>query len=136
MSLLKRRPSRFPADMLEWLDTYGRYRLDQWNSGIDGGAVWARLAPLLEEARRDPEAFLTDLEDVVAGARSGFATLGAGGVAWEALNHEDPFSFPAGGRLIDAGIAFKVARGLPPEAFAGYEVARWLNVKGERPARS
>jgi photosystem II stability/assembly factor-like uncharacterized protein len=133
MGLFRRTPSRFPADMLEWLDTYGRHRLDRWTSGIDGGAIWGRLEPLLEELRRDPDGFLADLEELVAGARGSFVTLGAGGLAWEALNHDDPFRFPAAGRLIDAGIAFKVARGLPSDVFAIYETERWLEVKGERP---
>jgi hypothetical protein len=109
--------------MVRWLDIFGRYRLDSLHSRIDGEFIWNRLGPLLEEARRDQDGFLADLGALVADDRGGFPTLGAAGVVWEVYG-ADAFDIPAALPLIDAGIAFKQARGLPGGAFTGYEMQR------------
>jgi hypothetical protein len=109
--------------MLQFLDAYGRYRLDSQRSGIDLGELWMRLEPLIELARRDPDGFLADLEALVADDRSGFPKLGAAGLAWEAVASYDGAGASAAA-LIDAGIAVKQARNLPETEFAGYELTR------------
>jgi len=131
MRLFRRRPrSRFPADMAAWLQTFGRYRLDQTTSRVGGAGLWERIGPLYEDAKTDPDGFLADLAVVVAGDRGGFATLGAAGVVWE-LFGADALEIPAALPLIDAGIAMKTARGLPGLAFTGYEMQRVRTLRGQ-----
>ncbi|GAA3934113.1 hypothetical protein [Actinoplanes auranticolor] len=122
MALFRRSRSRFPADMPRWLETFGRYTFDL-HSGIDDGEMWSRIATFHEMARSDRDGFLTDLRAVVADDRGGFATFGAARVVWE-LFGGDALHLPAALPIIDAGIAFKRARGLPTGALTGYEMQR------------
>jgi len=122
MAIFGRARSRFPADMLRWLETFGRYTLDV-HSGVDDGQMWTRIASYHEMARTDPDGFLTDLQAVVAGDRGGLATFGASRVVWELFGGE-ALRIPAALPLIDAGIAFKRSCGLPTAALTGYEMQR------------
>ncbi|WP_199516482.1 hypothetical protein [Nucisporomicrobium flavum] len=115
--------SRFPADMLPWLETLGRHRLDTLNSRVDPAALWDRIAQLIEDAKQDRDGFLADLAALVENDRGGFATLGAAGVVWE-LYGGDALRIPGALVLVDAGIAVKQARGLPGAGFTGYEWQR------------
>jgi hypothetical protein len=129
--MFRRTPrSRFPADMLPWLETFGRHRLDSVNSRVDPAALWNRIALLMEDAKRDREGFLADLAALVEDDRGGFATLGAAGVVWELYSGE-ALRIPGALVLVDAGIAVKQARGLPGAAFTGYE---WQRVQELRDA--
>lgn len=124
MGLFRRTPrSPFPADMLQWLEVFGRYSLDVQHSGIDGQDMWSRLGPLYEHATGDPEGFFVALHAVVARDEGGFATYGAARVAWELLG-SDCLRIPAALPLIDAGIDFKMSRGLPTAMLTGYEMDR------------
>ncbi|UQU64000.1 hypothetical protein COUCH_34325 [Couchioplanes caeruleus] len=124
MRLFRRTPrSRFPADMLPWLETLGRFRLDSFTSRVEPGALWDRIAQLMEDAERDRDGFLADLAALVEHDRGGFATLGAAGVVWE-IYGGDALDIPGALVLVDAGIAVKQARGLPGARFTGYEWER------------
>lgn len=124
MRLFSRKPrTRFLADMLLWLETFGRYSLDPQHSGIDGSDMWSRLGPLHEYASSDQHGFLADLSQIVAEDRGGFATFGAARLVWE-MYSGDCLRIPAALPLIDAGIDFKIARGLPSMMLTGYEQHR------------
>ncbi|MEV6851131.1 hypothetical protein [Actinoplanes sp. NPDC051411] len=129
MRLFRRGPrSRFPADMTAWLETFGRHRLDSSSIRVDSDTLWRPLPVFLEDAKADPDGFLTDLAEFVAGDRSGFVTLGAAGLVWE-LFSGDALRIPAALPLIDAGIAMKRERNLPGLAFTGYE---WERIHAQR----
>src|SRR5205823_7955744 len=118
------RPSRFPPDMLRRLELFGRYELDPQTSGIDAGEVWPTcMAPFVDDASADRDGFLTDLHTLVAGDHGGFATFGAARLVWE-LHSGAALTIPAAWPLIDAGIEFKRARGLPTASLTGYEMQR------------
>ncbi|MEV6343788.1 hypothetical protein [Actinoplanes sp. NPDC051851] len=124
MRLFRRAPrSRFPADMLPWLESFGRHRLDGFTSRVDTEGVWERIAQFIEVVKTDRDGFLGDLAALVADDRGGFATLGAAGVVWEVFGGE-ALRIPGALVLIDAGIAVKQARGLAGIAFTGYEWQR------------
>jgi len=121
MRLFRRRPrSRFPSNMAAWLELFGRHRLDSRSVRIDSDTLWGPLPGFLEDAKADPDGFLTDLAAFVAGDRTGFVTLGAAGLVWE-LFSEEALHMPAALPLIDAGIAMKQDRHLPGLAFTGWE---------------
>ncbi|MFC7762613.1 hypothetical protein ACFQY4_34640 [Catellatospora bangladeshensis] len=109
--------------MLQRLEMLGRFTLGRQESRIDSGEVWRRcLAPFLDEARADPDGFFGELGELLRGDAGGFAALGAGQLAWEALSDEsltNPAVAP-----VDAGIDFKLARGLTRYDLAPYEVGR------------
>lgn len=128
MGLFRRAPrSRFPADMLQWLEIFGRNKLDP-HSGIDGADLWSRVASLHEYASDDRDGFLSGLQAVVAGDRGGLATLGAAHLVWE-LYSGQALDIPAALPLIDAGIEFKLSRGLPTAALTGYEMRRLHQIR-------
>ena len=118
------RRSRFPADMLQRLETFGRYEFDARGSGIDGTRVWDDcVAPFTADARADPDGFLTDLRALIAHDRNGFVTFGAARLAWE-IHSSECLNLPAALPLIDAGIDFILARGLPTAHLTGFEMSR------------
>jgi hypothetical protein len=119
----RHRPSRFPADMAAWLETFGRARLDPLFSRVDSAAWWERVPQLCEVAKDNQDGFLADLAPYIADDPGGFVTLGAAGLVWEVLG-SDVLSIPAALPFIDAAIAVKKARGLPGLAFTGYEWER------------
>jgi hypothetical protein len=124
MGLFRRTPrSPFPADMLRWLETFGRYSFDVQHSGVDGSDLWGRVAALNEYATADREGFLVELQALVATDQGGFATFGASRLVWE-LYSGDCLRIPAALPLIDAGIDFKLSRGLPNMMLTGYEMDR------------
>jgi hypothetical protein len=124
MGLIRRTPrSRFPADMARWLDTFGRYSFDPQNSGVDGSAIWNSFGPLHAYATSDRDGFLAELRALVADDTGGFATFGAARLVWE-MYGGDCLQIPAALPLIDAGIDFKLSRGLPRTMFTGYESQR------------
>jgi hypothetical protein len=132
MGLFRRTPRwTFPADMWPWLETFGRYSLDMFRSRIDSRDVGSHLPSLLDYARADREGFLAELTDFVAGDEGGFATFGAARVVWEMFGTEC-LSIPAALPLIDAGIEFKRARGLPGGMFTGYEMRRMEQILDQR----
>ncbi len=120
--------SSFPADMLRWLEKFGRYSLDAQHSGIDGGDMWNRLGPLYEYATSDREGFLAEMQAVVATDQGGFATFGAARLVWE-MYSGDCLHIPAALPLIDAGIEFKRSRGLPTAMLTGYEMQRLAQLR-------
>jgi hypothetical protein len=62
---------------------------------------------------------------VVRGDQGGFATFGAASLTWE-LFGDKALRLPAALPLIDAGIQFKLARGLPPAmTLTGHELQRF-----------
>src|SRR4051794_34282853 len=84
MAWFSRAPqSRFPADMVQRLELLGRFEFDPRGSGIDGGQVAKDcVVPFYRDSQANREAFLTDLQAVVAADRDGFATYGAARLAW------------------------------------------------------
>ncbi|WP_326552585.1 hypothetical protein [Micromonospora sp. NBC_01813] len=113
--------------MLRWLDVVGRSWLDPQRGGIDD---WSRFGQLYDYATRDREGFLAELQALVAGARGGFATLGAARVVWE-LYDGDALRIPSAWSLIDAGIEFKRSRGLPAIMLTGYESQRLAQIRSD-----
>lgn len=106
------RASRFPADMLRRMETFGRYEWEPHSSDLGAGEVRSSVAPFRTDARTDPDGFLADLRTAVAGDLNGFATFGAASLVWE-LYGAEAVRTPAAWPLIDAGIDFKLVRGLP-----------------------
>jgi hypothetical protein len=120
----RRRRSRFPADMPRRLESFGRYEFDPRNSGIDGGrAARECLVPFARDAQADPDGFLAELREVVGSVRGGFVTFGAARLVWEMYGGR-ALEMPAALPLIDAGLDFKIARGLSDLRFTGYEHER------------
>ena len=110
--------------MLQRLELYGRFEYDRQSSGIDGSSMWTDcIQPFADDARADPEGFSADLLALIAGERTGFATFGAYRVAFEIL-FDGYLEHPSAVRLMDAGIDFKLARGLAPLHFNGFERSR------------
>ncbi|GAA4263580.1 hypothetical protein [Dactylosporangium darangshiense] len=124
-----RRP-RFPADIASWLENFGRYTLDIHHSGVDGMAVVTRFDALRDYATTDPDGFLVELRTVVAGDDGGFATFGAACLVWQML--DDCLEMPAALPLIDAGLDFKLERGLPPGMFNANEMLRLAQRRGQQ----
>jgi hypothetical protein len=120
----ERERSPFPADMLRRLDRFGRQQYDPLTSGVDATDIWQTCAaPFYPFATADRDGFLTALQAVVAGDRSGFATYGAARLVWEFFSG-DALTVPAAWPLIDAGITFKRDRGMPMDRLTGYEQQR------------
>lgn len=132
MGLFRRAPrshrSRLPADMLRWLERFGRYALDPQHSGVDDTDIWGRFGPLHEYATGDRAGFLAEIQDLVAADQNGFATYGAARLVWEMFS-EEALRIPAALSLVDAGIRFKLARGLPSAMFTGYEMDRLFQLR-------
>lgn len=125
-SAKKQAPPRFPADMLERLELFGRAELDIRNSGIDTGDLYARcVAPFYEDSQADPDGFLAGLRALVADDEGGFATYGAARLVWE-LYGDRSLTHPSALALVDGGIDFKVDRNLPTAMLTGYEHQRLL----------
>ena len=123
MGLFRRTPRpRFPADIVAWLEQFGRYTLDVHHSGVDAMFVVTRFDAYREYAAADPDGFLVELRDVVAGDDGGFATYGAACLVWQML--DDCLQRPAALPLIDAGLDFKLDRGLSPGMYNGNERQR------------
>jgi hypothetical protein len=119
--------------MRQRLELFGRYQLDPMGSGITSDVFTTCVVPFvdyIDAGEAEQEDFLRDLHDVAAADRGGFATYGAASLTWE-LFGDRALRLPAAWPLIDAGIEFKLARGLPPAAvLTGYELQRfgqWLD---------
>jgi hypothetical protein len=126
-------PPRLPSDIRQRLELFGRYQFDPMGSGVKSDVFTTCVIPFLEyiqASQAEQESFLRDLYDVVVDDRGGFATYGAASLTWE-LFGEDALRLAAAQPLIDAGIAFKLARGFPPAyILTGYEMRRfshWLD---------
>jgi hypothetical protein len=132
MRFFQRRPqSRFPDDMMGRLELLGRFGMDPTNGGIDAGEIWSRChSPFLSDAKSDPNGFVADLRSCVAGD-SGFASYGASQLVVELLGYE--LRTPDALALMDGGIAFKRARGLPSAHLTVYELQRWLEINDSGP---
>lgn len=130
MGLFGRR-RRFPGDMVERLELLGRYEMDHWSSGLDGGDLAQRcIIPFLDDARDDPEGFTADLRDVVKGDQGGFATYGASRLVFELLSG---YRTPGALALLDAAIAFKRTLGMSTAHLNGFEMERWRTTHGGQP---
>lgn len=128
MARSRKATPRFPGDMRHRLDQFGRRALDPVGSGIRVDVYTSCLVPYADYVNADEaeqEAFLRDLREVVAADQGGFATYGAASLTWE-LFGDSALRLPAALPLIDAGIAFKLARSLPPAMIlTGYELRRF-----------
>ncbi|MFY1637203.1 hypothetical protein ACN27F_28685 [Solwaraspora sp. WMMB335] len=124
MGLFRRAPrSLFPADMPQWLDRFGRFSLDPQGCGLDVSEMARGLWTLRDYATSDPDGFLAELSVLARPDRGGFATYGAAFLAWEMYLRE-ALRMPAALPLIDAGIRFKLSRGLPTAMLTGFEKER------------
>jgi hypothetical protein len=112
--------------MAAFLDRLGRQAMDPFRSDVDGDDVWPWVAALYEDARADPEGFVTDLEALAATTTGGFATYGASRLVWELLGAG--MRTEAALLMLDRAIEFKRERGLAPAHLTGYERDRWLEV--------
>lgn len=119
--------------MLQRLEQFGRYQLDPHGSGLTADVFTSCVVPFVDYLQVDEaeqEGFLRDLYAVITGDQGGFATYGAASLTWE-LFGDKALRLPAALPLIDAGIQFKLARGLPPATIlTGYELQRfsqWLD---------
>jgi hypothetical protein len=116
-----RRRSTFPADMIQRLETFGRFEFDARTSGIDSGNIFNDcVAPFFDAALQDPASFCTGLRTVINNDQGGFATFGAARLVWEILG-EAALSTPAARPLIEAGLDFKLSRGLSTWHLTGHE---------------
>lgn len=122
----KRPRSTFPADTFKRLEMFGRFEFDPFNSGIDNPNIYNDcVIPYFAGAKADPDGFFAELAAVIAGDEGGFATFGAARLCWE-LFDSDVVRMPAALPFIDAGIDFKLARGLSTGHLTGYEHERLL----------
>src|SRR5262245_47578919 len=122
--------SRFPREMLRWLEDFGRFSLDVHLSGIDAAEVSSGLPALYEYAIGDRQRFLAELQALVTADQGGYATYGAARLVWEMYGSEC-LHIPAALPLIDAGIEFKRSRGLIPGMFTGYERERLAQIDAQ-----
>lgn len=121
--------------MLARMDLLGRFELDPLGSGIDSMRISETcIIPFFEDAKADPEGFLTDLFALIGQDRAGFPTYGAARLVWEIFGSKCR-TMPAALPLIDAGIDFKRARGLPTAMLTGYEMERLLQRQAQGEAR-
>lgn len=127
--------ARFPGDMLHRLEQLGRHALDPMGRGasVDVNSFCViPFAGYIQADETEQERFLRDLYAVVASDRGGFATYGAARLAWELFGGK-VLRLPAALPLIDAGIRFKLARGLPPAlTLTGYELQRFSQWREQR----
>jgi hypothetical protein len=124
MRSFRKTHSRFPSDMVELLELFGRAEFGHQTSGLDTSEFIQRvLVVYFDESQADPAGFLADLQAVVAGDEGGFATYGAARLVWEYFS-ERSLLIPAALPLVDAAIDFKLDRHLPPAMFSGYEQRR------------
>ena len=131
MGLFSRAPrSPFPADMLRWLDRFGRFSFDPMGSGVETDEIMDRLGSLYEYATSDPDGFIGELSALVQRDRGGFATYGAASLMWEMYSGE-ALRMPAALPLIDAGIEFKLSRGLGA-MLTGFQMERFHQLLLER----
>jgi len=130
-------PSRFPVDMQQRLERFGRYQLDPIGSGITSDVFTTCVVPFVDyvnAGEAEQEDFLRELHAVVAADPGGFASYGAASLTWE-LFGENALRLPAALPLIDGGIEFKLARGLPPATIlTGYELRRFTHWLDQRRA--
>jgi hypothetical protein len=131
MGIFRRSPrSLFPADMVRWLDRFGRYTLDPASADMDSSRM-AELMPLfLEYAQGDRERFLAELRDVVAGDEGGFATYGAARLVFDMFDAE-MLTIPSALPLVDGGIRFLLARGVEPAMMNYYEMERFAQIRDQ-----
>ncbi|MGI5239767.1 hypothetical protein [Dactylosporangium sp. CA-139066] len=108
--------------MAGWLEKFGRYTLGPFDSRVDGMEVVTRFDELRDYATADPDGFLAELQAVIAGDDGGFATYGAACLVWQMLDY--CLWRPAALPLLDAGLDFKLDRGLRPEMFSADERTR------------
>jgi hypothetical protein len=100
-----------------------------WGRASIRRSTWEHCqAPFLDDVRNDRDGFLADLRALVAGDTTGFPALGASCLYFDLVDRscrtEDALA------IIDGGIAFKRARGLPSASLTGYEWKRWVEVNG------
>lgn len=133
-------PPRLPEDMRQRLEVFGRHQLDPIGSGVKTDVYTSCVVPFVDyinASGAEQEHFLRELRAAVAADQGGFATYGAARLTWE-LFGEKALQLPAALPLIDAGIEFKLARGLPPAmTLTGYELRRfthWLDQRRAGPA--
>lgn len=114
--------------MLRRLERFGRFELDPQGSGLGSDASTDCILPFtdyIHADRAEQETLLRELYALIGEDQGGFATYGAARLAWE-LFDETALQLPSGLPLIDAGIRFKLARGLPPATIlTGYELKRF-----------
>jgi hypothetical protein len=117
---------------MKWrMEQFGRYEFDPQGSGINDIDIWSQyMGPFYEYATADPDGFLTELRAVVADDRGGFATFGAARLVWEMFS-DRCLQIPGALPLVDAGIDFKIARGLDGLRMTGYEQQR-LHERGDQ----
>lgn len=129
MGLFRRRPrSPISTDLLPLLESFGRFSLDPYHSGLDAGALWEKLGALYEFASTERDTFLGELRAVAVRDHGGFATLGVARLVWEFYGEESP-GHPAAAELIDAGIHFVLSRGLPTMMLTGLEMRRLVQLR-------
>jgi hypothetical protein len=115
--------------MMRRLDMLGRFEVDHRGAGVDAAAIGSEcIVPFFDDAQSDRDGFLADLRALVEGDTGGFATYGASRLVFELIGHD--CRTPDALALIDGGIAFKRARGLPSAMLTGYEMQRWHEVNG------
>jgi len=124
--------SRFPGDMMQRLELFGRYELGRHTSGIDSSLMWPEcIQPFFDDAQADPAGFSADLETLIAGEHGGFVTFGASRLIWEIFS-DGYLAEPASVRIMDAGIDFKLARGLTRIHLTGFEMDRLARRRSEQ----
>lgn len=120
---------RFPADMPRRLELLGRFEMDHVGSGVDATEIYPTcIAPFYEQAKADPQAFVSALLATVRDDTGGFVTYGASCLVVELLGTDQKFGDALD--LLDRAVAVKRDRGLPSAALKGYEWTRWLAVHG------
>jgi len=126
--------------MRQRLEVFGRHQLDPIGSGVKTDVYTSCVVPFvdyIDASEAEQEDFLRELRTVVAADQGGFATYGAARLAWE-LFGEAALRLPAALPLIDGGIEFKLARGIPPAmTLTGYELRRftqWLDQRRDAPS--
>lgn len=118
----RRKGFRFPADISWRLEALGRHTLDPMRNRL-GDDVADFLPRLYDAAQADPVGFLIALRAVAESDDGGFVTYGAARLVWEYFG-DGAWHLPGALPIIDAGIDFKLARGLARLHLTGYEARR------------
>ena len=120
--------SRLPTNIVEIMESFGRFEFDPAGSGLDSNYVWTSIVgPLLPTATADSASFLRELADAVTPV-GGWAVYGGSHLVKELLGGDlNDDSYHA---MMSASLDFLRGLGVPAMRLNGYESRFWREHKG------
>ncbi len=126
---LGRRSGRqLPRNIVQMMETFGRFDFDPQSSDLDSSWVWRELQqPLGPWAREDPNGFVTAMAEALVPV-GGWAAYGGVHTGYNFLDSE--YQYPEWDRLQEASLRFLRDRGLSTYYLTGYEMQFWTAHQG------